>query len=64
MVKVVYVYCRTGLEGAGKGSSGTFTVEQALKVQRGRRGIVLFVISELDGSGWSTLRLGRFYPRE
>jgi hypothetical protein len=33
----------------GKGSSGKFTVEQALKVQRGRRGIVLFVISELGG---------------
>ena len=48
----------------GKGSSGKVSVEQALKVHRGSRGIVLFVISEIDGGGWSTLRPGRFYPRE
>jgi hypothetical protein len=48
----------------GKGSRGKFTVEQDLKVQRGSTGIVLFVISELDGGGWSTLSPGRFYPRE
>jgi hypothetical protein len=44
----------------------TCTLEQAIKVQRGSRGILLlfFLTSELDGGGWSASRPGRLYLRE
>ena len=61
METVFTLHCKADKH--GKANSGKFTVEQALKVQRGSTGIVIFVISELDGGGWSTLRPGRFYPR-
>ena len=42
-----------------------FTLEQATKAQRGRRGIpLLFLYLGLDGGGWSKLRLARFTPGE
>jgi hypothetical protein len=42
-----------------------YTTEQAMKAQRGSRGIaLLFLTSALDGGGWSTPRPGRFSPRE
>jgi hypothetical protein len=40
-----------------------FLVEQAMKAQRGSRGIaLLFLTSALDGDVWSTPRPGRFTP--
>jgi hypothetical protein len=41
-----------------------FTLEQAMKAHRGRRGIALLFLltSVLDGGGWSAPRLGRFTP--
>jgi hypothetical protein len=40
-----------------------FTLEQAMKAQRGSRGIALLSLtSALDGGVWSTLRPGRFTP--
>jgi hypothetical protein len=43
-----------------------FSLEQAMKAQRGSRGIdssTISLTSALDGGGWSTPRPGRFTPR-
>jgi hypothetical protein len=39
-----------------------FTLEQAMKAQRGNRGCTLSLTSELDGGVWSLLCTGCFIP--
>jgi hypothetical protein len=53
-----------GAEGSDHKVKVKFTLEQAMKAQRGSRGnsSTLSLTSALDGGGWSKPRPGRFIP--